>query len=112
MRWGRVANLLGGGAVINVGGSRKSGLKEKKPRVEDAMHATRAAVEEGIISGGGTALLRCLPALEKLKLHDDEAVGVNIVKRALEEPLRQIAENAGHEGAVVVGRVRESKDEN
>jgi len=76
------------------------------------MHATRAAVEEGIVSGGGTALLRCLPALEKLKLHDDEAVGVNIVKRALEEPLRQIAENAGHEGAVVVGRVRESKDEN
>ncbi len=76
------------------------------------MHATRAAVEEGIVSGGGTALLRCLPALEKLKLHDEEAIGVNIVKRALEEPLRQIAENAGHEGAVVVGRVRESRDEN
>jgi len=76
------------------------------------MHATRAAVEEGIVSGGGTALLRCLPALEKLKLHDDEATGVNIVKRALEEPLRQIAQNAGQEGALVVGRVRESKDEN
>ena len=76
------------------------------------MHATRAAVEEGIVSGGGTALLRCLPALEKLKLRDDEATGVNIVKRALEEPLRQIAQNAGHEGAVVVGRVRDSKDEN
>jgi chaperonin GroEL len=76
------------------------------------MHATRAAVEEGIVSGGGTALLRCLPALEKLKLHDDEAIGVNIVKRALEEPLRQIAENAGHEGALIVGRVRESNDEN
>jgi chaperonin GroEL len=76
------------------------------------MHATRAAVEEGIVSGGGTALLRCVPALEKLKLHDDEAIGVNIVKRALEEPLRQIAENAGHEGALVIGRVRESKDEN
>jgi chaperonin GroEL len=87
-------------------------LKEKKARVEDAMHATRAAVEEGIVSGGGAALLRCLPALEKLKLHDDEAIGVNIVKRALEEPLRQIAQNAGHEGALVVGRVRESKDEN
>ncbi len=76
------------------------------------MHATRAAVEEGIVPGGGTALLRCLPALEKLKLHDDEAIGVNIVKRALEEPMRQIAQNAGHEGALVVGRVRESKDEN
>lgn len=77
------------------------------------MHATRAAVEEGIVSGGGTALLRCLPALEKLKLHDDdEATGVNIVKRALEEPLRQIAQNAGHEGALIVGRVRDSKDEN
>src|SRR5437016_5181221 len=83
-----------------------------KARVEDAMHATRAAVEEGIVSGGGVALLRCLPVLEKLKLHDDEAIGVNIVKRALEEPLRQIALNAGHEGAVVVGRVRESRDEN
>src|SRR5205823_2965952 len=86
--------------------------KDNTTIVEDAMHATRAAVEEGIVSGGGTALLRCLPALEKLKLHDEEAIGVNIVKRALEEPLRQIAENAGHEGAVVVGRVRESRDEN
>lgn len=75
------------------------------------MHATRAAVEEGIVSGGGTALLRCVPVLDKLKLHDDEAVGVSIVKRALEEPLRQIAQNAGHEGALVVGRVREAKDE-
>jgi chaperonin GroEL len=76
------------------------------------MHATRAAVEEGIVSGGGTALLRCLPALEKLKIHDDEAIGVNIVKRAVEEPLRQIAQNAGYEGALVVGRVRDSRDEN
>jgi len=76
------------------------------------MHATRAAVEEGIVAGGGTALLRCLPALEKLKLHEDEAIGENIVKRALEEPMRQIAQNAGHEGALVVGRVRESKEEN
>jgi chaperonin GroEL len=87
-------------------------LKEKKARVEDAMHATRAAVEEGIVPGGGVALLRCIPALEKLKLAGDESIGVNIVKRALEEPIRQIAINAGHEGAVVVGRVRDSKDEN
>ncbi len=108
----RLAKLVGGVAVIKVGAATETELKEKKARVEDAMHATRAAVEEGIVSGGGTALLRCLPALEKLKLHDDEAIGVNIVKRALEEPLRQIAQNAGHEGALVVGRVHESKDEN
>ena len=108
----RLAKLVGGVAVIKVGAATETELKEKKARVEDAMHATRAAVEEGIVSGGGTALLRCLPALEKLKLQGDEATGVNIVKRALEEPLRQIAQNAGHEGALVVGRVRESKDEN
>jgi chaperonin GroEL len=108
----RLAKLVGGVAVIKVGAATETELKEKKARVEDAMHATRAAVEEGIVTGGGTALLRCLLALEKLKLHDDEAIGVNIVKRALEEPLRQIAVNAGHEGAVVVGRVRESRDEN
>ncbi|PYU53642.1 MAG: chaperonin GroEL [Acidobacteria bacterium] len=108
----RLAKLVGGVAVIKVGAATETELKEKKARVEDAMHATRAAVEEGIVSGGGTALLRCLPALEKLKLHDDEATGANIVKRALEEPLRQIALNAGHEGALIVGRVRESKDEN
>ena len=108
----RLAKLVGGVAIIKVGAATETELKEKKARVEDAMHATRAAVEEGIVAGGGTALLRCLPALEKLKLHDDEAIGVNIVKRALEEPLRQIAQNAGHEGALVVGRVRESKDEN
>jgi len=107
----RLAKLVGGVAVIKVGAATETELKEKKARVEDAMHATRAAVEEGIVAGGGTALLHCLPALEKLKLHDDEAVGVNIVKRALEEPIRQIAQNAGHEGALVVGRVRESKDE-
>jgi chaperonin GroEL len=76
------------------------------------MHATRAAVEEGIVPGGGVALVRCIAALEKLKLHDDEAIGVNIVKRALEEPMRQIAQNAGQEGAVVVGRVRDSKEDN
>jgi chaperonin GroEL len=108
----RLAKLVGGVAVIKVGAATETELKEKKARVEDAMHATRAAVEEGIVAGGGTALLRCLPALEKLKLHADEAVGVNIVKRALEEPMRQIAQNAGREGALVVGRVRESKDEN
>src|SRR3984893_2135847 len=107
----RLAKLVGGVAVIKVGAATEMELKEKKARVEDAMHATRAAVEEGIVPGGGTALLRCLPALEKLKLHDEEAIGVNIVKRALEEPIRQIAQNAGREGAVIVGRVRESKDE-
>ncbi len=108
----RLAKLVGGVAIIKVGAATETELKEKKARVEDAMHATRAAVEEGIVAGGGTALIRCLPALAKLKLDDDEAVGVNIVKRALEEPLRQIALNAGHEGAIIVGRVRESKDEN
>jgi chaperonin GroEL len=108
----RLAKLVGGVAIIKVGAATETELKEKKARVEDAMHATRAAVEEGIVAGGGTALIRCLPALAKLKLDDDEAVGVNIVRRALEEPLRQIALNAGHEGAVIVGRVCESKDEN
>jgi len=108
----RLAKLVGGVAVIKVGAATETELKEKKARVEDAMHATRAAVEEGIVPGGGVALLRCIPALERLKLKDDEAVGVNIVKRALEEPARQIAVNAGHEGAVVVSRVRESKDVN
>jgi chaperonin GroEL len=108
----RLAKLVGGVAVIKVGAATETELKEKKARVEDAMHATRAAVEEGIVPGGGTALLRCLPALEKLRLRDeDEAIGVNIVKRALEEPTRQIAQNAGHEGAVIVARIRESKDE-
>jgi chaperonin GroEL len=108
----RLAKLVGGVAVIKIGAATETELKEKKARVEDAMHATRAAVEEGIVPGGGTAFLRCLPALEKLKVHNDEAIGVNIVKRALEEPARQIAHNAGREGAIVVGRVRESKDEN
>ncbi len=107
----RLAKLVGGVAVIKVGAATETELKEKKARVEDAMHATRAAVEEGIVPGGGVALLRCIPALDKLMLHDDEATGVNIVKRALEEPLRQIALNAGHEGAVIVRRVCDSKDE-
>jgi chaperonin GroEL len=106
----RLAKLVGGVAVIKVGAATETELKEKKARVEDAMHATRAAVEEGIVPGGGVALLRCIPAVERLKLEDDEAIGANIVKRALEEPLRQIALNAGFEGAIVVGLVRESKD--
>src|SRR5690348_16713520 len=108
----RLAKLVGGVAVIKVGAATETELKEKKARVEDAMHATRAAVEEGIVPGGGTALLRCIPALEKIKAEGDELIGVNIVKRALEEPMRQIAHNAGEEGAVIVGRVRESKDDN
>jgi len=108
----RLAKLVGGVAVIKVGAATETELKEKKARVEDAMHATRAAVEEGIVPGGGVALVRCIAALEKLKLNGDEAIGVNIVKRALEEPMRQIAHNAGEEGAVIVGRVRESKEDN
>ncbi len=106
----RLAKLVGGVAVIKVGAATETELKEKKARVEDAMHATRAAVEEGIVPGGGVALLRCIPALDRLKLEEDEATGVNIVKRALEEPARQIALNAGHEGAIIAGRIRESKD--
>jgi chaperonin GroEL len=108
----RLAKLVGGVAVIKVGAATETELKEKKARVEDAMHATRAAVEEGIVSGGGVALLRCIPALDRLKVHEEEAAGVRIVRRALEEPMRQIAQNAGHEGAVVVSRVLQSKDDN
>jgi chaperonin GroEL len=108
----RLAKLVGGVAVIKVGAATETEMKEKKARVEDAMHATRAAVEEGIVPGGGVALLRCIPALEKLKLEGDEQIGVNIVKRSLEEPLRTIASNAGFEGAIVIGKVRESKDAN
>ena len=109
----RLAKLVGGVAVIKVGAATETELKEKKARVEDAMHATRAAVEEGIVPGGGVALLRCITALDKLRVRDaDEAIGVNIVKRALEEPSRQIAQNAGQEGAVVIGRIRESNNAN
>jgi chaperonin GroEL len=107
----RLAKLVGGVAVIKVGAATETELKEKKARVEDAMHATRAAVEEGIVPGGGTALLRAVPALDKIKVEGDELVGVGIVKRALEEPARQIAHNAGAEGAVVIGKIRDSKDE-
>jgi chaperonin GroEL len=108
----RLAKLVGGVAVIKVGAATETEMKEKKARVEDAMHATRAAVEEGIVPGGGVALLRAIPALEKLKLEGDEQIGVNIVKRSLEEPLRIIVSNAGFEGAIVIGKVRESKDPN
>jgi chaperonin GroEL len=107
----RLAKLVGGVAVIKVGAATETELKEKKARVEDAMHATRAAVEEGIVPGGGSALLRCIGAIDKIKADGDELVGVGIVKRALEEPARQIALNAGFEGAVVIGKIRESKDE-
>jgi chaperonin GroEL len=106
----RLAKLVGGVAVIKVGAATETEMKEKKARVEDAMHATKAAVEEGIVAGGGVALLRCLGAVAAVKAEGaDEAVGVSIIRRALEEPLRQIAGNAGHEGAVVVARVRELK---
>src|SRR5881275_349501 len=106
----RLAKLVGGVAVIKVGAATETEMKEKKARVEDAMHATRAAVEEGIVPGGGVALMRCGGAIDKLKLEGDEQTGATIVKRALEEPLRQIVGNAGEEGAIVVGKVRESKD--
>ncbi len=109
----RLAKLVGGVAVIKVGAATETELKEKKARVEDAMHATRAAVEEGIVPGGGVTLVRAAKALDSLKLDDeDEQIGVNIVKRALEEPLRKIAENAGKEGAVIVERVKQDKGEN
>jgi chaperonin GroEL len=108
----RLAKLVGGVAVIKVGAATETEMKEKKARVEDAMHATRAAVEEGIVPGGGVALVRCIPALDKLRAEGDEQIGVNIVKRALQEPLRQIAENAGEEGAIVLGKVNDSKDNN
>jgi chaperonin GroEL len=102
----RLAKLIGGVAVISVGAATETEMKEKKARVEDALNATRAAVEEGIIPGGGVAYLRCLPALEKLKLEGDEKLGLNIVKRALEEPARQIAFNSGEEGSVIVQKLK------
>src|SRR5881398_1791170 len=110
----RLAKLVGGVAVIKVGAATESEMKEKKARVEDAMHATRAAVEEGIVPGGGVALVRCIAAVEELAktLGSEEAIGAQIVKRALEEPLRQIVGNSGEEGAIVIGKIRESKDSN
>ena len=109
----RLAKLVGGVALIKVGAATETEMKEKKARVEDAMHATKAAVEEGIVPGGGVALLRLVPAVEKLKrLESDEQIGVNLVKRALEEPIRLIALNAGHEGAVIVEKVRANTNTN
>jgi chaperonin GroEL len=105
----RLAKLIGGVAVINVGAATETEMKEKKARVEDALNATRAAVEEGIVPGGGIALLRCLPALNALKTEGEESLGVNIIRRALEEPVRQIANNAGFEGSVVVEKVKTEK---
>jgi chaperonin GroEL len=102
----RLAKLAGGVAVIKVGAATEVELKEKKHRIEDALSTTRAAVEEGIVAGGGTALLQAIPALDSLTLEGDEAIGVNIVRRALEAPVRQIAENAGQEGSVIVSEVR------
>jgi chaperonin GroEL len=104
----RLAKLVGGVAVIRVGAATEVEMKEKKARVEDAMYATRAAVEEGIVPGGGVALVRCIPALDKLTFDDDRRYGVNIIRRALEEPLRQIAGNAGVDGSIVAAKVKES----
>ncbi len=106
----RLAKLAGGVAVLNVGAATEVEMKEKKARVEDALHATRAAVEEGIIPGGGVAIIRALPALDKVKVDGDEEIGINILKRVLEEPLRQISENAGLEGSIVIQKVKEGKD--
>jgi len=107
----RLAKLVGGVAVIKVGAATETEMKEKKARVEDAMHATKAAVEEGIVPGGGVALIRAAKALEKVKAEGDQKVGVNLIRRAIEEPLRWIATNAGQEGSIVVQRVKEMKDE-
>jgi chaperonin GroEL len=108
----RLAKIVGGVAVINVGAATETEMKEKKARVEDAMHATRAAVEEGIVPGGGVAYLRCLKTMEKVSVTEGEKFGLVLVKRALEEPLRQIVENGGWEGSIIVNRVKESKEQN
>jgi chaperonin GroEL len=109
----RLAKLAGGVAIINVGAATETAMKEKKARVEDALHATRAAVEEGIVPGGGVALLRAQDVLKKVKVADeDEQIGVDIVRRALEEPMRIIVQNAGSEGSIVVEKVRTNKDKN
>jgi chaperonin GroEL len=108
----RLAKLAGGVAVIKVGAATETEMKEKKARVEDALHATRAAVEEGIVPGGGVALLRAAGALEKVKTEGDEKIGVDIVRRACEEPIRQIVGNGGWEGAIIIEKVRARKDSN
>jgi chaperonin GroEL len=109
----RLAKLAGGVAVVHVGAATETEMKEKKARVEDALHATRAAVEEGVVPGGGVALLWCQRVLDKVKgTSEDEKIGIDIVRRALEEPIRMIAQNAGAEGSIIVGKVKESKDKN
>jgi len=105
----RLAKIVGGVAIINVGAATETEMKEKKARVEDALHATRAAVEEGIVAGGGVALVRTIPALEKLQLEGEQQLGVNLIKRALEEPLRWIAQNTGFDGSIVVDKVKNEK---
>jgi chaperonin GroEL len=105
----RLAKLAGGVAVIRVGAATETEMKEKKARVEDALHATRAAVEEGIVPGGGVAYLRCLPALNKMKVEGDRKIGVELIERALEEPIRQIVQNAGKEGSVIAQKVKGEK---
>ncbi len=107
----RLAKLVGGVAVINIGAATETEMKEKKARVEDALNATRAAVEEGIVPGGGVALVRCIDALDKVQAKGEEKVGIQILKRALEEPLRQIAVNAGMEGSVILNQVKDGKDD-
>jgi chaperonin GroEL len=108
----RLAKLVGGVAIIKVGAATETEMKEKKARVEDAMHATKAAVEEGIVPGGGVALLRCVKVIDGLKLEADQKVGAEIVRKAIESPLRWIASNAGVEGSIVVQKVKEAKDAN
>jgi len=107
----RLAKMVGGVALIKVGAATETELKDKKARVEDAMHATKAAVEEGIVPGGGVALIRSLKTLDELKLEGDELIGTRIIKRALEEPIRQIADNAGHEGSIVVEKIKEMEQD-
>src|SRR5437588_1995752 len=106
----RLAKLVGGVAVVKVGAATETEMKEKKARVEDALHATRAAVEEGIVAGGGVALIRAQSALDSLKVSDEQMFGIKIIRRAIEEPLRQIVGNAGLEGSIVVNKVKEGKD--
>jgi chaperonin GroEL len=108
----RLAKIAGGVAVIRVGAATEAEMKEKKARVEDALHATRAAVEEGIVPGGGVALIRCIPAIDELQLEGDERIGALIVKKALEEPAKLIAENAGEEGSVIVERIKAADNPN
>ena len=108
----RLAKLAGGVAIIKVGAATETEMKEKKARVEDALHATRAAVEEGIVPGGGIALLRAALALKGIKVDGEEQIGVDIIRRACEEPIRQISGNAGYEGAIIIEKVRDNKNPN